>query len=58
MQPIVVFPLPPLPAHLLAISQKRTHATTAYIRKMNPYMKVLALKAEEEDDLPMVGMIV
>ena len=29
------------------MSQKRTQATTAYIMKMNPYMKVLALNPEE-----------
>ena len=43
-------------SHLLAISQNSTHATTAYIRNMKPYMKELALKPEEEleeEDLPM-----
>ena len=40
--------------HLLAISQKRTQATTAYIRKMKPYMKLLALKPEGgEEAFPM-----
>lgn len=44
-------------SHLLAISQNSTHATTAYIRNMKPYMKELALKPEEEleeEDLAMV----
>ena len=35
-------------SHLLAISQNSTHATTAYIRNMKPYMKELALKPDEE----------
>ena len=47
------------PTHLFAISQKRTQATTAYIRNMKPYMKVLALKPEleEEEDFPMAGRV-
>ena len=44
--------------HLLAMSQKRTHATTAYIMKMKPYMKVLALNPDEgEEAFPMFLLV-
>ena len=40
------------------MSQKRTHATTAYIMKMKPYMMVLALNPDEgEEAFPMFPLV-